>query len=223
MSAGSQASAGAISDDLPRQVPVFRPDGSLLDLLNVQPGDIDFAEIANALSKINRFNGRCKGPGYPVAQHCVMGADAVLAETGQYTLAAAFLLHDAHEYLTGDIITPMVRGMDAVLCGGRAAAALDTIKRRIDRAIAIRLAAETGMDVAPILCAPTIKAMDRRMFDAEIMALFGPKAEPSLLAPYLPAPKLCGAIRPWGPAKAEEAWLNRLRRFTGLEVRPMAA
>jgi len=202
----------------------FRPDGTVFDLLAVNPSDIDFAEMANALSKVNRFNGRNPGPGYSVAQHSVMGADAMFAETRDHALAAAFLLHDGHEYLIGDIVTPAIRAIAVTAgldYGGTVLEAKARLKERLDRAIF----AAIGM-VAPHLMArdraDLVHAMDWRMFDAEIIALLGEAARTRRLAPHLPAPKLTGAIRPWGPAKAETAFLDRLKRYAGLDVRLMA-
>ena len=93
-------------------VPCFRPDGTLMDLMAVQPDEVDFAEMANCLSKIPRFNGRYRVPGYSVAQHCVMGADALYSECGDALLAGYFLLHDGHEYLSGDVTRPMVAAIE---------------------------------------------------------------------------------------------------------------
>lgn len=208
----------------------FRPDGSVMDLLALTPADIDFGEMANALSKISRFNGRTPGLGYSVAQHCVMGADALFAETRDHAAAAAFLLHDGHEYLLGDIVTPVTVALDALmprpqnLEGMPNASAwpseiIATLKSRVDQVIVG--AAKGAADL--LFGQPNqIKEMDRRLFDAEILALFGPKAAPHRLAPHLPPPKLTGAIRPWGAAKAEAAFCDRLGRYAGMIVRPMA-
>jgi len=74
-----------------------------------RPEQIDFRDIAWALSRLARFNGHTQGEHpYTVAQHSVwvayvaqhyMGADK------QTTLQALF--HDAHEAYMGDITTPL--------------------------------------------------------------------------------------------------------------------
>ncbi len=77
--------------------------GRLVDVLNMQPDDIDIRDIAHALSLNNRFNGHTKHA-YSVAQHCYQGSFMV----GE-RLALAFLLHDASEAYIADIASPMKR------------------------------------------------------------------------------------------------------------------
>jgi 5'-deoxynucleotidase YfbR-like HD superfamily hydrolase len=99
----------------PEPVWSFRPDGSVRDLAAPDPVEIDFFAMANALSKIARFNGSNPGIAYSVAQHSVMGAEAAFNETGDTRLAAWFLLHDGEEYLLGDKPTPAQRLLNATI------------------------------------------------------------------------------------------------------------
>lgn len=78
----------------------------IIDLDDIEPGDIELKDIAGSLSRQARFNGNGKGK-ISVAQHCIVGATAIAGGTGNYPAALWFLLHDAHEAYTGDIITPM--------------------------------------------------------------------------------------------------------------------
>lgn len=81
--------------------------GRAVDLLAPQPHMIDLAgDVADGLARIARFSGQVGSGPYSVGQHCVLGTDAILAETGDADLARAFLLDDAHEAFIGDIITP---------------------------------------------------------------------------------------------------------------------
>lgn len=202
-------------------VPSFRPDGSVLDLADIQPDDIVWVEIAGALSRIARFNGRCNGVAYSDAQHCVMGADALMNETGDAVLAGIFLLHDAEEALTGDVTRPTVQLIDLYLVrNGHPAgvhAALRQIKSDLHRAVHRRAG------LPPIEHLPAyqrqVADMDDRMLRAEAIALFGPAAARHCPAADRPAPRLTGAIRPWAAMKAEEAWLDRLTRYLGIEWR----
>ncbi|QHJ77666.1 MAG: hypothetical protein [Bacteriophage sp.] len=85
----------------------FTPFG-IIDLLNPKESDVDFAFIAQALSRIPRFNGLTGHYGtYSVAQHCVIGADAIHVATKDKELALRFLLHDAHEAFLSDIPRPV--------------------------------------------------------------------------------------------------------------------
>ena len=78
----------------------------IIDLDDIEPGDIELKDIAGSLSRQARFNGNGKKK-ISVAQHCIVGATAIAGGTGNYLAALWFLLHDAHEAYTGDIITPM--------------------------------------------------------------------------------------------------------------------
>lgn len=202
-------------------VPSFRPDGSELDLANVQPSDIVWTEVANGLSKIARFNGRYAEPAYPVTQHSVMGADALYQETGDPVLSGYFVLHDVHEHLFGDVTSPTERLIDHYVALARPSAA-GLVRAAIGAAKAhIDLAVWRAAGLQPIMAIPSYAAkvaeMDRRMLRAEAIALFGPKAGDAL--PFSEPPRLTGAIRPWGPVKAEIAFLDRLQRYLGIVAR----
>jgi uncharacterized protein len=83
--------------------------GRRLDLLNPSPLDIELEDIAHGLARVARWNGQTKGPhAFSVAQHCLL-VEAILAHMEdnldrQARLAA--LLHDAPEYVIGDMISP---------------------------------------------------------------------------------------------------------------------
>lgn len=204
-------------------VPSFRPDGSVFDLANVQQHDIVWTEIAGALSRIARFNGRCNGIGFSVAQHCVMGADALFVETGDAVLSGIFLLHDAEEGLTGDVTRPTMSLLGVYLSrthgvAARAVnAAMSAAKADLHRAIH-RRAGLPPLENLPDY-ARQVKDMDDRMLRAEAIALFGSQAAFHCPAADRPAPRLTGAIRAWAAMKAEEAWLERLNRYLGIEWR----
>lgn len=211
-------------------VPSFRPDGTEMDLANVLPTDVVWTEIANALSGIARFNNRYRDNAYSVAQHCVMGADALFTETSDHVCAGYFLLHDAHEAFTGDITRPMVLLIEhyrhaaerqafprLTISGSTVKDAIETAKAHIDGVV------WTVAGLPPIARMPVyarqVRDMDERMLRAEAIALFGGAAAPACPAADLPPPKLTGAIRPWGPVKAEIAFLDRLERYLGIVAR----
>ena len=83
--------------------------GRRLDLLDPSPFDIEIEDIAHGLSRVARWNGQTSGDWpYSVAEH------SVLVETLLHRLypdlslkwRLAALLHDAAEYVIGDMITP---------------------------------------------------------------------------------------------------------------------
>ena len=83
--------------------------GRRLDLLNPSPDDVAIEDIAHGLARVARWNGQTRGRhAFSVAQHAVLVADIALAlDTGlsrDGQLAA--LLHDAPEYVIGDLISP---------------------------------------------------------------------------------------------------------------------
>lgn len=210
--------------------PSWNRFGGLTDLADPKPGEVDFPGIAAALSKLVRWAGRHDGPGFSVAQHCVMGADAMANETGDRIAAGAFLLHDAHEGAgIGDIVTPAVKALAAIAAqihGPGAAQAIrdavEALKWRHDVMICEAAGVDwkimhpdyDGLSALWLEQHDAVKSMDRRMAEAEAHYLFGPRACPRP-DPY---PKFTGALKPWGPAKAEQAWLDRLDRYLG--VRP---
>jgi 5'-deoxynucleotidase YfbR-like HD superfamily hydrolase len=83
--------------------------GRRLDLLNPSPNDIEIEDIAHGLARVARWNGQTFGEhAFSVAQHALLVEDIATAMhpdlTRRWRLAA--LLHDAPEYVIGDLISP---------------------------------------------------------------------------------------------------------------------
>ena len=84
--------------------------GRRLDLLNPTPVDIEVQDIAHGLSFVARWNGQTRGDwAYTVAEHSILVerifTDITLDPDPRWRLAA--LLHDAPEYVIGDMISPV--------------------------------------------------------------------------------------------------------------------
>jgi hypothetical protein len=83
--------------------------GRRLDLLDPRPEDIEIADIAHGLARVARWNGQTVGPhAFSVAQHALL-VERLVAESGGVAAPAlrqAALLHDAPEYVIGDLISP---------------------------------------------------------------------------------------------------------------------
>ncbi len=83
--------------------------GRRLDLLNPSPLDIEIEDIAHGLARVARWNGQTKGDhAFSVAQHCVLVEEIAThldPDLGRAARLAA-LLHDAPEYVIGDMISP---------------------------------------------------------------------------------------------------------------------
>jgi uncharacterized protein len=91
--------------------------GRRLDLLDPSPLDIEIEDIAHGLARVARWNGQTRGDhAFSVAQHCVVVADvfAHVNPASHSTHRLAALLHDAPEYVVGDMISPFkaALGMD---------------------------------------------------------------------------------------------------------------
>jgi 5'-nucleotidase len=83
--------------------------GRRLDLLDPSALDVEIEDIAHGLARVARWNGQTKGAHiFSVAQHVLLVE--ALARAKQPRLDAtsrrAALLHDAPEYVIGDMITP---------------------------------------------------------------------------------------------------------------------
>lgn len=83
--------------------------GRRLDLLDPTPVDIEIEDIAHGLAFVARWNGQTKGDWpYSVAEHSLLVEQIFGRQTGggaKWRLAA--LLHDAPEYVIGDMISPV--------------------------------------------------------------------------------------------------------------------
>ena len=83
--------------------------GRRLDLLDPSPLDIEIEDIAHGLARVARWNGQTKGDhAFSVAQHCVVVSQlyAHANPTASTKDVLAALLHDAPEYVVGDMISP---------------------------------------------------------------------------------------------------------------------
>jgi uncharacterized protein len=83
--------------------------GRRLDLLDPTPVDIEIEDIAHGLAFVARWNGQTRGDWpYSVAEHSLLVEEIFARQTEhppKWRLAA--LLHDAPEYVIGDMISPV--------------------------------------------------------------------------------------------------------------------
>ena len=84
--------------------------GRRLDLLDPSPLDVEIEDIAHGLSFVARWNGQTRGDfPYSVAEHSLL-VERLLALVAPKTpprWRLAALLHDAPEYVIGDMISPV--------------------------------------------------------------------------------------------------------------------
>ena len=105
--------------------------GRRLDLLDPSPLDIEIEDIAHGLSRVARWNGQTSGDWpFSVAEHSLLVEEALgRAAPASPSERLAALLHDAPEYVIGDMISPF-----------KAALGLDyrAFEDRLERAVHIR-------------------------------------------------------------------------------------
>lgn len=117
--------------------------GRRLDLLDPTPMDIEIEDIAHGLAFVARWNGQTKGDfAYSVAEHSLL-VETLFGRIARKALPKwrlAALLHDAPEYVIGDMISPVKSAV------GPGYGALD---ERLEAAIHIRfgLPAKTPADI----------------------------------------------------------------------------
>jgi 5'-deoxynucleotidase YfbR-like HD superfamily hydrolase len=184
--------------------------GRRLDLLDPSAVDIEIEDIALGLSRVARWNGQTKGPwAYSVAQHCLLverlvGRFRPRAAPG-WRLAA--LLHDAPEYVIGDLITPF-----------KAAVGLDykDLEMRLLAAIHIRFGLPP---LAPPSATALIKRADRAAAFLEATQLAG--FTPAEGRKYFSRPRGLDnlGLEPWPPETAETRFLARFEALSGLARR----
>jgi 5'-deoxynucleotidase YfbR-like HD superfamily hydrolase len=180
--------------------------GRRLDLLDPSPLDIEIADIAHGLARVARWNGQTNGAQiFSVAQHTLL-VEAVMREQTpridiRFRLAA--LLHDAPEYVIGDMISPF----KAVLGGNYKA-----VEKRLLSAIHIRFGLPA---VLPDEITQQIKAADQGAAYLEATHLAGfAQAEAKRLFgrdPGLPDSTQRDYLTPWTAAKAEKRFLERFK------------
>jgi hypothetical protein len=107
--------------------------GGVVDLANPRAADVNFLDVAHALSHINRFAGHSEKP-VSVALHTLIVFDAADERDRAYAL-----LRDAHEAYIGDIIEPTARALADVARSFHDAPcvikAIEALKTRHDKAI----------------------------------------------------------------------------------------
>ena len=174
--------------------------GRRLDLLDPSPMDIEIEDIAHGLARVARWNGQTTGEhSFSVAQHSVVVEEisAHLQPGLEPRWRLAALLHDAAEYVIGDMISPF-----------KAALGIDyrTFENRLETAIHVRfgLPAHTPAPMKKL-----IKLADRACayFEAIQLAGFSPKEALGLFG--APPKDYALTIEPLAPTDAQARYLQR--------------
>ena len=176
--------------------------GRRLDLLDPSPFDIEIEDIAHGLARVARWNGQTLGEHpFSVAQHSLIVEMLLRFKYPKLPASAALmaLLHDAPEYVIGDMISPFKSAIGT---------SYKSIEIRLEAAIHLRfgLAAHPSEELKR-----QIKAADRvsAYFEAIHLAGFSSKEAAHLFgrpngvtADQIP-------IEPWATQKAQSVFLER--------------
>ena len=185
--------------------------GRRLDLLDPSPLDIEIEDVAHGLARVARWNGQTIGAhAFSVAEHSLLVEELVrrLAPQTERRWLRAALLHDAPEYVIGDLISPF----KAVLGDDYKA-----VERAILQAVHLRFSLPTEL---PVRVGQLIKRADQAaaFLEATQLAGFGDREA----ARYFGRPgRLRGArldrlfdLAPLPTAAAQEKFLARFAALT---------
>jgi uncharacterized protein len=182
--------------------------GRRLDLLDPSPLDIEIEDIAHGLARVARWNGQTSGSYiFSVAQHCLLVEALARARAPDLDRSRrlAILLHDAPEYVIGDMISPF----KAIIGGDYKA-----VERRLLAAIHRRfgLPANSAAELETLIktadrAAAYLEATRLAGFDArEARRFFGrpPEISATFERDYL---------KPWPAETAERRYIERFNKL----------
>lgn len=184
--------------------------GRRLDLLNPSPLDVEIEDIAHGLARVARWNGQTIGDhAFSVAEHCLLVETiaSALAPKRDKSFKLAALMHDAPEYVIGDLISPF-----------KAALSLDykAFEAKLLAAIHIRfgLSAELSPEVTQL-----IKRADKIAAYYEATALAGfsaAEARRFFGQPKGLKPGLTAKLSRLAPLSASDSETRFIKRFNEL-------
>lgn len=181
--------------------------GRRLNLLDPSPLDVEISDIAHGLARVARWNGQTHGDhAFSVAEHCLVVEEIALKLKPDLApdWRQAVLLHDAPEYVIGDMISPFKAVIGEAYKG---------VEARLQAAIHLRfgLPAEIPQTVkklakrADIICA-YFEAVELAGFDEDEAArIFG---KPTGFATAGSEGQRYG-LKPMSVAVAQEMFLKR--------------
>ncbi len=184
--------------------------GRRLDLLDPSPLDVELEDIAHGLARVARWNGQTKGSHiFSVAQHCLLVEALARLRAPRLDRGGrlAVLLHDAPEYVVGDMISPF----KAVIGGD-----YKVVELRLLTAIHRRfgLPPETSPELKALIKtadagAAYLEATRLAGFDAaEARRFFGrpPAVSATMERDYL---------KPWPAETAQARYFERVKKLFG--------
>jgi 5'-deoxynucleotidase YfbR-like HD superfamily hydrolase len=184
--------------------------GRRLDLLDPSPLDIEIEDIAHGLARVARWNGQTEGAHiFSVAQHSLLVETLARARVPRLDRKRRLtvLLHDAPEYVIGDMISPF----KAVIGD-----AYKAVERRLLSAIHLRFGLPA---LAPPELDELIKAADRSAayLEATRLAGFGAAEARRFFGrpPVFSAAIERDYLTPWPAETAQARYLARFKALAG--------
>jgi 5'-deoxynucleotidase YfbR-like HD superfamily hydrolase len=180
--------------------------GRRLDLLDPSPLDIEIEDIAHGLARVARWNGQTFGDhAFSVAQHSLLVERVLLLQQPDASPRdrLATLLHDAPEYVIGDMISPFK-------------AVIDTAYREVEERLGAAVRLRFGLPAAlPPAMRQRIKKADQTAAyweavrlagfgDAEAQRYFGRPGKIALDG-------IAALLDPWPAKRAETGYLKAFR------------
>jgi uncharacterized protein len=184
--------------------------GRRLDLLDPSPLDVEIADIAHGLARVARWNGQTFGTHvFSVAQHSLL-VEAIAGHisdglSDQARLTA--LLHDAPEYVIGDIISPFKAAVGD---------AYKSVENRLMAAIHLRYGLPAS---TPPALARLTKRADRiaAFLEATELAGFARKEALTIFGAPEPLPRaVLALLEPWDTGLAQARFLDRFGELGGV-------
>ena len=180
--------------------------GRHLDILNPSPMDIEIEDIAHGLARVSRWNGQTKGKHlFSVAQHSVL-VERLLrlnAPKLEQKWQLAALLHDAPEFVIGDMITPFKYVLGGIY---------RDIEDRLEKAVHIRFGLPPTL---PEHVERSIKRADRMAAWLEATQLAGFSEQDAAKILVKPRGIVDIKIRPQSANDASAAFLQRFSMLGG--------
>ncbi|MGH6924798.1 MAG: YfbR-like 5'-deoxynucleotidase [Propylenella sp.] len=187
--------------------------GRRLDLLDPSPLDIEIEDIAHGLARVARWNGQTSGDhAFSVAQHSLLVERMLGLQQPDASSRdrLATLLHDAPEYVIGDMISPFK-------------AVIDTAYREVEARLGIAVRLRFGLPATlPPAMRQRIKRADQAaayweavrlagFADAEAKRYFGQPGKIGLEA-------IATFLDPWPAKRAETGYLKAFGRMAAATV-----
>lgn len=183
--------------------------GRRLDLLDPSPLDVEIEDIAHGLARVARWNGQTRGEhAFSVAQHSLL-VEAIVGQLAPATsreLRLMALLHDAPEYVVGDMISPFKAAVGD---------AYKSVEKRLMAAIHLRFSLPAA---PPALAGKLIKKADRVAAFLEATQLAGFARTEALKFFGAPEPlprETLQLVEPWPVGAAQARFLERFEALGG--------